>query len=184
MMQKQAQKSEYDVQAETWATKYGVRMSVVFLGHYVSEGDKWEEDKDPTKKANTRDHYEVTLERTIGERKMRESITFGQSLMESSYRDNSRGPYWSEKVRRHNTTLRSYRSNGVQRGHEPSLYNVLACLQKHEPGTFRQFCRDFGHNTDSLHAREVYEAVQEEFEKVCRLCFDSNDMLTEWQAIS
>jgi hypothetical protein len=184
MIQKQAQKSEYDVQAETWATKYGVRMSVVFLGHYVSEGDQREQDKDPTKKANTRDHYEVTLERTIGERKVRESITFGQSLMESSYRDNSRGPYWSEKVRRHNTTLRSYRSNGVQRGHEPSLYNVLACLQKHEPGTFKQFCGDFGYDTDSRRALTVYEAVLEEFEKVQRLCAGDAEMLAEWQEIS
>jgi hypothetical protein len=184
MMQKQAQKSEYDVQAETWATKYGVRMSVVFLGHYVSESDKWEADKDPTKKANTRDHYEVTLERTISDRTVRESVTFGQSLANSSYRDNSRGPYWSEKVRRHNTTLRSYRSNGVQRGHEPSLYNVLACLQKHEPGTFKQFCGDFGYDTDSRRALTVYESVQEEYEKVLRLCGGDAEMLREWQEIS
>lgn len=50
----------------------------------------------------------------------------------------------------------------------PTAYDLLACLQKYEPGTFRNFCGDFGYSDDSIKALETYKAVQDEFEKVRR----------------
>jgi len=51
---------------------------------------------------------------------------------------------------------------------KPTAYDVLACVTKHAPGSFKFFCGDFGYDTDSISAREVYEAVLDEVRKVLR----------------
>jgi len=33
---------------------------------------------------------------------------------------------------------------------EPTLYSVLACLQKYDVGTFEDFCNEFGYDTDNI----------------------------------
>lgn len=48
----------------------------------------------------------------------------------------------------------------------PTPYDVLACIQKYEPGTFDNFCSDFGYDNDSRKAEKTYKAVVKEFEKV------------------
>lgn len=50
----------------------------------------------------------------------------------------------------------------------PTAYDLLACLQKYDPGTFREFCSGFGYSDDSIRALETYRAVQDEFEKARR----------------
>jgi hypothetical protein len=50
----------------------------------------------------------------------------------------------------------------------PTAYSLLACLQKSDVSTFKDFCSDFGYSDDSIRALETYRAVQEEFEKVRR----------------
>lgn len=54
-------------------------------------------------------------------------------------------------------------------GTEPTSYDVLACLQKYEVGSFEDFCGDFGYDTDSRRAEKTYKAVLKEYEGVCRL---------------
>lgn len=46
----------------------------------------------------------------------------------------------------------------------PHIYDVLACLQKVDPGTFEDFCADFGYDTDSRKALATYDAVKKEYE--------------------
>ena len=46
----------------------------------------------------------------------------------------------------------------------PHIYDVLACVQKVDPGTFEDFCADFGYDTDSRKALATYEAVKKEYE--------------------
>jgi len=76
--------SLYDAQAQAWATKWGVSMSLSFTGHR----------KYFTGDADTRDTYSVTLKR--GSRSM--VFDFGASLMGSKLRPESDGPHW-RKVR-------------------------------------------------------------------------------------
>ena len=45
-------------------------------------------------------------------------------------------------------------------------YNVLACLQKYNPGMFSDFCAEYGYDADSRKAFALYEAVCEEWKKV------------------
>ena len=48
----------------------------------------------------------------------------------------------------------------------PSDYDILACLTKYDPGTFEDFCGDFGYDTDSRKAEKTYFAVQKEYQNL------------------
>ena len=51
----------------------------------------------------------------------------------------------------------------------PSIYTVLACIQKYYPGTFEDFCDEFGYDTDSRQAEKTYQAVKKEYEDFAAL---------------
>lgn len=51
---------------------------------------------------------------------------------------------------------------------EPTLYDVLSCLQKYDVGSFEDFCSEFGYEEDET-AEKVYKAVVKEFENMERL---------------
>lgn len=63
-------------------------------------------------------------------------------------------------------------ANGVQ---EPTLYDVLTCLQKYDVGSFEDFCGEFGYDEDSRTAERTYKAVVKEFEAMERL-FNSDEL--------
>lgn len=48
----------------------------------------------------------------------------------------------------------------------PSDYSILACLTKYDPGTFEDFCGDFGYDTYSRKAEKTYFAVQKEYQNL------------------
>lgn len=49
---------------------------------------------------------------------------------------------------------------------KPTAYDVLACLEKYEVGTFADFCSEFGYDIDSRKAYKVYKAVMKEWKNV------------------
>lgn len=51
----------------------------------------------------------------------------------------------------------------------PTEYDVLACLTKCDPGTFRDFCLDYGFDSDPVRAVKTYFAVQEEYDNLCKI---------------
>lgn len=67
----------------------------------------------------------------------------------------------------------------ANRGEEPRAYDVLACLTKNDPGTFEDFCGEFGYSTDSRKAEKTYKAVVKEFAGVQRLFGDVIERLAE-----
>lgn len=75
-------------------------------------------------------------------------------------------------------TLDFYQSR-VAGKKQPSIYDVLACVQKCDPGNFEQFCWEFGFNSDSRKAERLYEAVVDEYENVVRLFSDVMNELCE-----
>ena len=54
----------------------------------------------------------------------------------------------------------------------PSAYDIIACLQKYDCGTFENFCAEYGYNEDSRKAEEIYNACKEEFSNLQRLFTD------------
>ena len=63
----------------------------------------------------------------------------------------------------------------------PTYYDVLAALKKYDPGTFEDFCAEFGYNNDSRKAEQTYKAVKKEYAAVERLFGDILDELREIQ---
>lgn len=51
----------------------------------------------------------------------------------------------------------------------PTTYDVLACLTKYDPGTFENFCLDYGFDEDSRSAERIYFAVQKEYSQLSKL---------------
>lgn len=52
---------------------------------------------------------------------------------------------------------------------EPDMYSILSCLTKYDPGSFENFCADFGYDEDSRTAKKVYKDVLKEYDAMCRL---------------
>ena len=64
-------------------------------------------------------------------------------------------------------------------GIEPNMYDVLACLTKHDAGSFEGFCSDFGYDDDSRATERIYKNVVKEYAAVQRLFGDIVEDLRE-----
>lgn len=51
----------------------------------------------------------------------------------------------------------------------PSAYSIFCAMTKYDPGTFEDFCGDFGYDTDSRSAERTYNSVCKEYEAMSRL---------------
>lgn len=105
-------------------------------------------------------------------------FTFGESLVESynarDYRVSScfGKPLDMQEVLQFKGAKKALRNGGgvigtdikiTLRKDPPSDYSILATVAKSDPGTFEDFCGDFGYDTDSIKARDTYFAVQREY---------------------
>ena len=52
---------------------------------------------------------------------------------------------------------------------EPSIEDVLECLQKYDVGTFEDFCDNYGYDAYDYSSKRIYKAVCREYEAMCRL---------------
>jgi hypothetical protein len=68
-----------------------------------------------------------------------------------------------------------------EEGNTPTAYDVLTCIQKYDPGTFENFCGDFGYDEDSRKAEKTYKAVVKEWWRVYR--FFTSSEIEEMQEI-
>ena len=168
------QKLRYNEAAELVAQRLGLEWTVNFL----KNGKHFEDDKD------FRDIYRCTLKR--GSREY--SFNFGQSIKcsgEYQVKENLKNKIWVT----HNTqgkicfTLTEFKklpSYVVDKGDvhknpnfkHPDLYAILCCLTKYDPGTFENFCSEFGYDKDSRKAYNTYTAVKEEYMNMCSLFND------------
>jgi hypothetical protein len=138
-----------------------------------------------------RDIYKITLQR--GQRKY--SFEFGQSIVKSGfYAQYSRTKYNIpiEKLSLSDIELKRWvkynlqydfgnvKNDKIVRPIAPTLYDVLACLQKYDVGMFEDFCSEFGYDIDSSRAKKTYIAVVKEYNKMCSLFTDEElELLSE-----
>ena len=146
------ERSEYDLQAEKFLADTGTSMECHYMGHLPY----FDDDKE------ARSVWNVIFTRG----KIKECFRFGQSLHNS----------WDKNVKTPNSILPR-----VAKKVAPTAYDVLACLINNDPGTFREFCSDYGSNPDSIKDRNTYDKVCEEYEKVSKLWRDVMDKLQEIQ---
>ena len=51
----------------------------------------------------------------------------------------------------------------------PDEYDMLACLEKYDVGTFEDFCLEFGYDENSRSAEKIYIAVIKEYKNLTRI---------------
>ena len=164
-------KSKYEQQAEAFLNATKTAFKCEFLRH----GKHFIDDKD------TRDIYKITL--TRGKRSY--TFNFGQSIADSGFYY-TKGRKVNQIDRSQLTNkhlvawikLRDYdflnngTSDTIHYPIAPTAYDVLSCLTKSDPGTFEDFCSEFGYDEDSRKAEKIYNAVVDEWKNVCALFTD------------
>lgn len=51
----------------------------------------------------------------------------------------------------------------------------MSCVTKYDPGSFEDFCWEYGYDDDSIRDLKVYKAVCGEWQKMCQI-FTEEDM--------
>lgn len=68
---------------------------------------------------------------------------------------------------------------------KPTMYDVLAALTRYDPGTFEDFCSEFGYNSMALSeypkVKKVYDGCCKEYKAMKRLFSDCMEELSEIQ---
>lgn len=101
-------------------------------------------------------------------------------------------PIWDEKyrhyifpvtLRKDGKSMKIQLAQSINAGYtKPTEYDVLTCITKSDPGSFEDFCGEFGYDTDSRKVASIYKAVKREWESV-KLVFGEGECLEALQEI-
>ena len=50
-----------------------------------------------------------------------------------------------------------------------SSYDIFSCITKYNPGTFNEFCLEFGYDNNSIKATRIYQDVWKEWEGISKI---------------
>jgi len=155
---------KYLEQAKNFLNKANAKCEIVYGG--ISRNENWEEKE-------KRNWYDVTISTPRGKMVFTfwDSIynteisimTFEKYVTKKLGYNRVENMLYSEKVKAKND-LTKLKAEAV-----PDEYNVLACLQKYDVGTFEDFCSGFGYDEDSRTAERVYIAVTKEYKDLTRI---------------
>jgi hypothetical protein len=172
--------SKYQQQGEAFLTAHGLEFRSVLVG---ADCPRFCEDAQAGKdmdKLNTfprRAHIHGKHYRCTISGKDRGHVAYD---FWNSYADEEHNYFRThDKPQDNSFTDRMRRSK--QPARTPTAYDLLACIEKNEPGTFKDFCDNFGYSDDSMRAFDVYRVVQEEYSKTRR--FFTSSELEELQEI-
>lgn len=166
--------SNYEQQAIDFLKETGAEIEITFK----KSGKHFDTDKED------RDIYSVYIKR--GNRGM--SFDFGQSFNNSGqYQvvEHLRNKLWCKQTTGGKIFFneKEYKALGLVNNKEkdipknpnysiPTAYDILTCLTKYDPGTFENFCSEFGYDEDSKKADKIYLAVKNEYKDLCSLFTD------------
>lgn len=178
-LQEMADNSQYNEAGELFLKETGAELIVNFKKHGLHFGD----DKD------TRDIYTVTIKRNSREY----TFDFGQSINNSGFyvmvgrnkKDIDRKYLESKNIKSIVKSMNWDFNPTLDKIHfptAPNAYSVLSCMTKYDPGDFKNFCDDFGYDTDSRKAEKTYNAVMQEWLNMQRMF--TNDELEAMSEIS
>lgn len=165
----------YEKQANDFLAKTSSTISIEFKRygkHFVNDKEE-------------RDIYTVTLKR--GSRSY--TFDFGQCTAKSGYwlllqgRESNKRlmlvdrdkPIQGQLLWAAKNAERSYnpKLDKIRKPEPPTAYDVLACMQKYDVGSYEDFCSEFGYDTDSRTAEKIYRAVVEEYKNLAMLYSDA-----------
>jgi hypothetical protein len=70
-------------------------------------------------------------------------------------------------IKRGGKSMRLSFGNSIAKGtNPPRAYDILSCLTKNDPGTFRDFCSEFGYNEYKSSSMRIYKQVLQEWGEV------------------
>lgn len=149
-------KNEYLQQAEDFLKSASATISIDFCGLAINR--EWKEKE-------TRPLYNVTITTPRGSY----SFDFWDCIRNAEIMKMTFEAYAEKRYKVTFSSLTQKELIAKKRAAVPNAYNVLACLTKYDPGTFKDFCSDYGYDEDSRTAERVYFAVQKEYSNLCRI---------------
>lgn len=162
-------KTEYTKQAEKFLQDANATMKIDFQGRAINT--MWKEKQ-------LRNLYAVTITTPRGSY----TFDFWDSLHNTEITQTTFEQYAIKHLhRRWGNMTYSEKNRAVvglakmQKEARPNCYDVLACLTKYDPGTFEDFCAEYGYDEDSRTAERIYIAVQNEFANLKRI-FDPEQL--------
>lgn len=175
--------TEYEKQAQDFLNKTKTRLDLTYITSDPQESSCFNDGKQ-------RDVYQVTLTRDS----RTYSFRFTQSLACSGkYLElpcNLKAGYTEKDFKTFRSkckfsNIKPSFSFGVSKNpnfKEPTPYDILSCLTKHDPGDLEWFCSDFGYDTDSIRANDLDKSVKDEYQNM-RILFSDKE-LEELQEIN
>ena len=155
--------SEYTEQAENFLKKAKATCEITYGGKAFNPNWK---DKEP------RNFYNVVLSSPKGIM----PLQFWDSINNTQTSEMTKEAYAKKRFKCEYQYLtdgdkRKVRKELSQKKAEakPTAYDVLACVTKYDPGTFKEFCMDYGYDDDSITAYKTYVAVTEEYKNLERV---------------
>jgi len=175
--------TDYEKQAEDFLSRHSLTFAAVLVG---SDCPKFCEDaakgKDmdktsvyPRKSHIHGKHYRCTI---LRRKASASAVVFD---FWNSYADEEFNALGDKHYRNGETPFK-FGLKGKAAMKTPTAYDLLACVEKSDPGTFDDFCGNFVYDSDSRKAFDVYLAVQEEYRKITR--FLTPEEIEEMQEIS
>lgn len=139
------EKNEWEQQAEDFLKD----TETIFHVEYLRTTDEFIEPKGKYQN----DVYRITLSR--GNRSY--SFEFTQSAHNSGRWFHEDGTKTYKKSCKHRLNRKNKDFS------EPTPYDVFSSLTKYDPGSFEDFCSDYGYDEDSRKAEKIYLAVLDEW---------------------
>lgn len=184
--------SEYTEQADKFLTDHNLTFRAVFVGEDcptfcedAAKGNVLEVGTFPRKNHIHGSHWRLTI---AAEKRGHFALDFWDSYDDAEARWTKQNHIEASRIYvpqmfggKSQTLDLKHRSKKL-RELKPSAYDMLACITKSEPGTFEDFCGDFGYDNDSRRAEGVYQAVVKEWRQVSK--FFTAEELAEIQEIN
>lgn len=156
--------NKYLEQAKNFLNKANAKCEIVYGG--ISRNETWKEKE-------KRNWYDVTITTPRG--KM--TSTFWNSIYNTEISTITFEEYAKKKLKYNRVEDMSYdekikAKNDLARlkvDAVPNEYDVLACLEKYDVGTFENFCSEFGYDENSGTAERIYIAVIKEYKDLTRI---------------
>ena len=155
--------NEYLKQAKNFLNKANAKCEIVYGG--ISRNENWKE-------REKRNWYDVTITTPRGKvtfifwdsihNTEISTMTFAE-YAKKKLKYNVEDMSYDEKVKAKNDLVR-LKAEAV-----PNEYDVLACLEKYDPGTFENFCLEFGYDEDSKTAERIYIAVIKQYKDLTKI---------------